>query len=443
MKIQAVWTVFRKEVLDLIRDRRTLIFMVVLPLVLVPGLMYFFGSFTIGSEKKIAEQGSTVAVIGAENAPGLVAFLQNEEKNKFEPEEDSAASAFLIEDRSGVNAFINVTTTVESVEQAHEMIRNEELEAALVIPPDFSARLDQAMSDMAGDREGAKTTFPSDLNLRIDYLSTNDYSKKAYERLEKSLNTYRDRVVGRRLSQAGYDRTMIEPWKNVRSDLATQKEKMGEVLGSILPYMIIILAFSGASFPAIQLGAGEKEQKTLETLLVSAVGRADMVAGKFLTIMITGIISAALSLVGMWYGFTQMGASTGMADLFKVQIDPMSVAFALGLIVPLALVFAGVLLSVSVLARSFREAQSYISPMSFLIILPAFASFLPGIKLNMWLSMVPILNVSLVLRQVLSGKLMQVLPYYFMTIASTLVFAALAIWFCAWMFRREQAIFKL
>lgn len=442
MNIGAVITVFKKEVLDIIRDRRTLIFMIVLPLVLLPFIMYMISSFQINSRKSIAAKSSDIAIIGIEDAPGLVDFLVNQKKAKYEApaDTDEQITEFLIENRSEVNAFINARTDIESLEQAQQMIRNKELHAALVIPPGFENMLKGRVDD-AVEGEG-RMKYDSGLTLRIEFLSTDDNSEKAYDRLQDSLEAYSNRVIDDRLAVAGYDESLIKPWSSERADLATEQEKFGEILGTILPYFIILMTFGGATFPAIQLGAGEKEQKTLETLLSSAVNRADMVAGKFLTIVVTGIISASLSLVGMWYSFSFLGSSAGLKNLFTLQLDVTSMILALLLVIPMALVFAGILLTLSVLAKSYREAQSYIGPLNILVILPAFASFLPGVELNYMLSMVPIVNVSLVLRQILSGKAMEILPYYGVTIASTLVLAGIAIAFCAHMFSKESTVFK-
>jgi sodium transport system permease protein len=443
MNVRAVWIVFSKEILDIIRDRRTFIFMIIMPLVLIPGLFYMMSKFQISSRENMATKNSVVAVIGAEDAPTLIEYLLKEQRERYAATtEDESINAFIIESRSGVNAFLRIVLE-DNVEDVQRRIREKDIDAALVIPPGFESDLFQ--TDTSGDDgdETAITWYPSDLSLRIDYVSTNDFSEKAYQRLVKSLNLYRESVVSERLIKAGYDESLIKPWSNERGDLATQQERSGRILGALLPYLIILMTFAGATFPAIQLGAGEKEQKTLETLLASPVGRAEMVTGKFLTIMLTGIISAALSMAGLYYSFTFMGSGIGMTDVLSMHFDTLSLTLAFLLVVPLTLVFAGILLALSVLARSFREAQGYIGPLNMFVILPAFASLLPGVELNYGLAMAPIVNVSLVLRQILAGRVMEVLPYYLVTVASTLVLAIISILFCAYLFRREQAIFKI
>ena len=438
MNLNAIITVFRKEILDILRDRRTVIFMVLLPLLLLPAIFTMIKNFTISNEKTKAMTSSRVAIVGHADAPELTHFLTSELKLKYEPQgEEGEMDVFLIASKSEANAFIDVRTDIASVEEAQKLIRAEELDAALIIPPGFEAQLKPE-----ADAEGKKK-FTSDLNLRIDYISTEDFSENAYDRLRNSIKIYKDKVVGSRLSEEGFNVSIIEPWKLDRGDMATKQEIGGKLFGSLIPYFLILMTFTGAVFPAISLGAGEKEQKTLESLLASPVGRMEMVIGKFLTIVVTGIISAVLAMTGMVYGFNQLGAGEGIRDMLELQLDTTSIVMALTLLLPLSFVFAGVLLSLSVFAKSYREAQSYIGPLQIFVIFPAFLSMLPGIEINYVLSLIPVANVSLVLQKILGGKAMEVMPYYGVTLASTLVFAAVAIWFCTHMFQKENAIFKV
>jgi sodium transport system permease protein len=437
MNLSAIVTVFRKEILDILRDRRTVIFMVLLPLLLMPAIFTMIKNFTISNEKTKATTSSRVAIVGYADAPELTRFLSDELKAKYEPKGDEEIDVFMIASRSEANAFLEVRTDIASVEEAQKLIRSEELDAALIIPPGFENQLKPE-----ADTEGKKQ-FTSDLNLRIDYISTEDFSDNAYDRLRNSLKVYRERVVAGRLNEAGFNEAIIEPWKLGRGDMATKQEIGGKLFGSLIPYFLILMTFTGAVFPAISLGAGEKEQKTLESLLASPVGRMEMVIGKFLTIVVTGIISAVLAMTGMVYGFNQLGSGEGIRDMLELQLDSTSIVMALSLLLPLSFVFAGVLLSLSVFAKSYREAQSYIGPLQVFVIFPAFLSMLPGIEINYVLSLIPVANVSLVLQKILGGKAMEVLPYYGVTLASTIVFAGIAIWFCTHMFQKENAIFKV
>ena len=425
-----IWIVFRKELLDILRDRRTVIFMILMPLIMMPALIWLMSQFTLSSAKGIAEQNSRVAIVGAEDAPELVAFLTGEEKQRFEPPVDSEFDIFMVEGNSGVNSFIDVTIEPEGTEEGalNDRVKGKDLDAVLVVPPGFESQL-------AGGE--------NNLSVRINYVSTNERSEKAFERLRKSLGTYHRRVVDRRLAGASLAPAAIEPFETSRQDLASGQEKAGELFGRMLPYLIILMTMQGAMFPAISLAAGEKEQKTLETLLSSPASRMELVTGKFGVIVLTGIISALLSLIGLYYGMSMGELGNRLKQIMDLSISVNDIVLALLLVVPLALVFAGVLLTISVFARSYREAQSYMGPLMMVVIIPAFASFLPGVELDFKLALVPVVNVSLVLKEILVGKAMEIIPYYIVTFVSTLVIAVVAIWLCARMFKNENAIFKI
>lgn len=434
MNPKTVIIVFLKEILDIIRDRRTLIFMILLPLIMIPLLFNLMSTFMIGSEKAIASRSSRVAVIGEEYAPQMVRFLKEEEREKSGVSDDPME----VERFSQVNAFLEFEEGVKDLDQSSEMIRDKKVDAVLWIPEDFQSKLNNNEST----------------GILIRYLSTRDNSQRAFRRLSKSLEVYHERTMLARLDaqnsrleghgeQTVEPAVLVNPFNTEPQDIAEEREKAGEIFGRILPYLIILLTFGGAAFPAISMAAGEKEQKTLETLLASPASRAELVTGKFMVIVLTGMISAVLSLVGLYYGMTFGELGQKMKDVFDLHIDATSIALVIFLVIPLAVVFAGLLLTISVFARSYREAQGYMTPLNFLIIIPAFTSFLPGIELNYVLSLVPVMNVSLVLKEVLSGNFATVLPYYSLTFGSTIVFGAITIWLCAWMFKNENAIFKV
>jgi len=261
--------------------------------------------------------------------------------------------------------------------------------------------------------------------------------------VKNSLGAYHKRVVERRLSDANLESSIIKPFETAPHDLATGQEKAGDLFGRLLPYLIILMTMQGAMFPAISMAAGEKEQKTLETLLSCPASRAELITGKFGVIVLTGVISSVLALVGLYYGFSFGELGNRLRTVMSLNIGVMDVVMAVLLVVPLAFVFAGLLLTISVFARSYREAQSYMGPLMMVVIVPAFASFLPGVELNYTLALVPVVNVSLVLKEILAGKGMEILGYYGLTFISTLFFAALAIFLCARMFKKESAIFKV
>jgi sodium transport system permease protein len=266
----------------------------------------------------------------------------------------------------------------------------------------------------------------------------------------------RDRTVSARLQERSLPATLVKPFDFKRQNVAPPEKVGGNFFGGIVPYIIIILCFTGAMYPAMDLTAGEKERGTMETLLCSPVARVNLVLGKFLMVLTGSLASMVLSLVsmgisatlaGMFFasraGSGKMAAGAAMTkatgDLIPT-IDPVGLLGVIGMVFPVAIFFSAVIFTVSLFAKSFKEAQSYIGPMIFIIIMPAVIGMLPGIDLNYQLALVPILNLSLVCKEMLSG----VWHWNFIGLifGSSCVYAAVALGLAVKMFNREDVIFR-
>jgi sodium transport system permease protein len=242
----------------------------------------------------------------------------------------------------------------------------------------------------------------------------------------------------------------------VRAENVAPPEKVGgNMIGGIIPYFFLLLAFTGAMYPAMDLTAGEKERGTMETLLCSPVSRVDLVLGKFLMILTASLGTVACSLASMLLTFSVGGsliaqriggAGTASAQRASEKIasmttlDPLGVVAVLGMVLPMVVLFAAVLFTISLFAKSFKEAQSYVSPLIIVIIMPAAIGMLPGVELNAKLALVPILNVSLASKELVSGVWHW--NYLALIFGSTCTYAAVALALAVKMFNREDVIFR-
>jgi len=225
----------------------------------------------------------------------------------------------------------------------------------------------------------------------------------------------------------------------------------GNLFGGLVPYLIIILCFTGAMYPAIDLTAGEKERGTMETLLCSPVSRVEIVLGKFLLVL-TGSLSAMVFMLlsmGVTAGVAGTmllgtGAKTAAAAGAKAaalpMIDPLGLVGVLAMVFPVAVLFSAVIFTVALFAKSYKEAQSYVAPMMIVVIMPAVIGMLPGIDLNARLALVPLLNLSLVCKEMLSG--IWHWNYIGLIFGSSCVYAAVALAMAVQMFKREEVIFR-
>ena len=197
----------------------------------------------------------------------------------------------------------------------------------------------------------------------------------------------------------------------------------------------------GAMYPALDLGAGEKERGTLETILSSPATRLDIVLGKFLVVMLAAFITAFIALGGMYFGIqTFPDLEPWVLEIVNQMLTLKNIALIMSLILPISAFFSALLLGLSIYAKSFKEAQSIVGPLNIAIIFPALIGTLPGIELNAITSLIPILNVSLASKDIIAGTIN---PYYMLEVyLSLIIFAGLAIFWCVNWFNLESTIFR-
>lgn len=398
MNARNVFVVYRKELMDMLRDRRTLFGMFLFPLILFPIMTVGFGSFMEKMVKKVKAESVSVMLIGAEHAPELARKIRGAEGVEIVP----------------------------ATENFQQLINDKKLRAAVEFPADFGnvARPDGKASA-----------------VKIYFYRTEPRSGTAADRLEEVVREYREGIVTARLALQGLPAAMVKPVETKEENVANAEKVAGNKLGLIIPYMIIVLCLTGAMHPAMDLTAGEKERGTLETILASSVRRGELVMGKFLLVLTVSLTTAIFSLASF-------AMSTALSKDYQQQltrghahtVSMQTIGAVFLLVLPLAVLFSGVLLAVSLFAKNYKEAQGYTGPLLMLAFLPAIAGMLPGVDLNNTLALVPILNVSLVSKEVFTGNF----PWgqIALVFASTCVYAGAALYAAFTMFQREDVLFR-
>ena len=397
MSLKKVKIVYLKEMLDTLRDRRTLISMLLVPILLFPVLMFGMSSLVITFAKKAEEKPARVTILGKENAPHLSLKLSQNEKFT------------ILEEKDYENA-----------------IQEKRIEAALVFSDNFEQRIENEDTAQAV----------------IYYDMAEIKSDMAVQKIGNLLRDYEDSVVNQRLNKRKIEKSLLHP-VNIKRENVAPKEKMGGLMLSMFfPYIIIILALTGAMYPAIDLTAGEKERGTMETILVSPATRGELALGKFFCVMTTSVITAVLATLSMGLsvgiGFAQMNPFT--PEEAQLSIKFASIVIILILFLPISALFSSLLLSISLFAKSYKEAQSYITPLMIVVIMPAMISFMPGVELNLALAFVPIINVSLALKDVLLGTYK--IGFIALIFLSTVIYASFSIFITRRLFEKEQVLFR-
>tara|TARA_B110000240_G_scaffold191328_1_gene233800 strand:- start:2289 stop:3053 length:765 start_codon:yes stop_codon:yes gene_type:complete len=237
-------------------------------------------------------------------------------------------------------------------------------------------------------------------------------------------------------------KALIEPILLEKVNTADDRENWGEKIGAMLPYMLFIICLGGAMAPATDIGAGEKERGTLETLLISPIDRNKIVMGKFLTIGFAGTMTALITVMSMviWGLVLSQGMAIKLVTDFMAQIAMVDFLLIFLMLVPVVAIFSSVLLSISIYAKSFKEAQSYMGPMTILVIVPVMLSMLPGVELKGGWAWVPLTNVSLAMKELVKGTM----DYYqlFAIFGSTVIIAGALFAFCVYWFNQEKVLFR-
>lgn len=392
-------SIFKKELIDVLRDRRTLMFMVVIPILITPLLIIGSIKFQEYQNKKSEEKILKIAYI-------------NESEDSLTKE--------LLSDQKGVKIIEGVP--IDSIES---YIKSDSLQGGLYLGKDFLKKI--------------KTNSSGDVKI---YYKSSDLMSKSKKRIQAALDIYKEKIIAERLKQLNVDGQILEPITITNIDMATAKETMGKAIGGFIPYVLVMFIFLGAMYPAIDLGAGEKERGSLETLLSSPATKFEITMGKLLVVSLTGIVSGLVSVLGI-------SSSLFFIDKIPVQIqetileliNPFMIFSIIILMIPIAIFFASMLLSISFYARSFKEAQSLMGPLNMVIIVPLFLSLGPGMEMDHATALMPLINVGLLTKEILAGSVE--LIYFIETLFSLLFCAAIGIWFSVFWFKKENTIFRV
>ena len=401
-----MWLVFQKEIKELLRDRKTLFFMVALPLLLFPlifgGVAYFSGKAIEKAQTRVL----TYAVIGDEYAPILSAKITAQD---------------------GLKRYVTKIQS-DNVSAITNLVKSEKVDFVLVIPNTFN-------DDILKIGQNKLTLYLNDAGLNMVQRRLN----KIIDNLAES---NRDKAFISLGIAEEIQQGLLEPIVIDKISTADKREDLGEKIGGLIPYMIFILCLQGAMLPATDIGAGEKERGTLETLLISPISRNQLVLGKFFTIAFAGVTSAMVTVGSLfvWGVLLSQGMAIELIKEFMSAISALDFVLMFAMLIPVVAIFSAVLLSMSIYAKSFKEAQGYMTPLVFIVIIPVILAMLPGIKLEGIYAWVPLMNVALAIKELIKGTMdyMALIPIFL----STTAIAGLLLTFCIYWFNREKVLFR-
>jgi sodium transport system permease protein len=387
MRFHIFWTVVKREVNDMLRDKRSLFTMVLLPTIVFPVLFGVLGRFTSDAEKRASQEATTVAVAAGEMPEGIAQTLK-----------DSGLQAVPFED---------VRNAVREKVTATGFVWNGEKKLATIVV----------------DR-------------------TRQASSLAAQKLRDALTAHQQKLVAERLRAANLGPEVMKPFSMDSDNIASERKMGGYLVGTMLGYIVIMLMFSGGMHPAVDMTAGEKERKTLEALIATPARRTEIVMGKILACVTATYVTALLTTGSLFWSLTSglmplEGTDKLMGDL---RLDAKTVVLTLGTLFPVALMAGSLMVAIATAARSFKEAQSYLTPLIMLVLFPSLLGGLPGMDLSPALSLVPIFNTSQLLKAILQGE--AEMTTFAIANAANFVYAAICFWLAVRAFNDERVLFR-
>lgn len=389
MTPSVVLAILRRELRDVLRDRRTLITNFVMPIVFYPLLM--IGMAALGKAERDRLDATSLPVVVREDGKVLSAFDPSTAPAEF--------SARLAEDKRLVPS---------TPADPNAALAAGEVLAIIDIPGDLAKRV----------REGVAT------EVGVTLYTSDPLSGEVSDAVERAVSAFRGTIA---------------PLERKLTDLSPPNERGAAILGGILGIILVTFALSATLLPAIDLVAGEKERGTLEALLISPASRTDIVVGKFLTVLVVATASTAVSLGSLAFSTNSM--LSGLDTKTPVEISMTAAQFGaifLALVL-VASLFASLGLAVSAFARSFKEAQTWLGPLMFVAFPLCFLAMPQTATLHAFV-FVPLTNVALLVKDMLRGQA-QALDVVFV-IAEMAVLAAVALAWTISLFRREDVIFR-
>lgn len=368
-----IGVVFRKEVREMFRDRRVIVGAFVVPILLIAFMIRMVGSI---ESSVTTNRASQIAVLAGTESSVLIEGLKKLPGSSIQ--------------------------TVQSEEEGKQAVRSGEARLFLALTNDFNTKI---QSDQA--------------KVQAFHDSSQPLSEIALRTVESVVDEVNRRLAVTELESRGIPEVTLQRIAVDPVDTAKPQPEGTAFLASLLPYMIVLWAFYGGVSSVSDMMAGEKERGTLETLLLSPVSRREIAWGKALALGLICLLSSLSAVVGVLLSSVLAGEAVR-----EFQLDAMGAVAILAQVLPLVAMFTAMLFAVSAWAKNMREAQTYLTSVSFIVLVPAIFSNMigfTGIDRSPWIGWVPILSTGVGLRDALLAK-----PNWMLVLSSGLVHLAIA-----------------
>ncbi|MGA4606685.1 ABC transporter permease [Pseudoalteromonas maricaloris] len=402
-----MFEVFLKEIRELLRDRKTLFFVIALPMLVFPVIMALVGFMASQAAMEAKQEVHTYYIVNE-------AYAEKFSEQVFYHKSFKKYAGEL---------------KLDSVEALSDAVRRGVIDVGVFIPSDPVENLE------SGVKSEWKIVFNDAQSINF-----------IYDRLSKLAKKFSDELRAAKLTSLGLSQAeqvaVLQPISITKVDTADKRENLGEKLGAFIPYMLIPLVLMGASYPAIDLGAGEKERGTLETLLLTPISRTELVLGKFLTVLSSSIFCALITVSSMalWIGIASSFVELDVIKNAFSSVALIDFVLIFALLLPVAVMLSSLTLAISIYARTFKEAQNYMGPLSMGIFIPIVMSLMPNMELTAKTALIPITNVALAIKEIIKGTVDY--GYVALIFGASAVLATGLLVCCVKWFNKETVLFR-
>ena len=392
-----------KEIKHLFRDTKTIVQTVVVPTFITPlligAIFWYVGSIATEETKKTYD----ISVYSSSESP-LIAELNNS-------------------DRLAI-------TKEDSLEAVIEAVTFDESEIGLVFDDSF-------VDDLTSNNSAQLTIYSKDI----------DTFSQAKSIVSNIVDDYEESIRNNRLELLNLDENYVNPITINEEDLTTEEESAGSIFGALLALFFVMYVISGSMYPAIDLGAGEKERGTMETLISTNISSVDIIIGKMLSVTSSAILTATFSMLGfaipilVIFLFYADSVNEYLFGLLSAIVNPVALIGVFVLIIPLSVFMGAFLLAISVYAKTPKEAGLLLGNVLIVFIIPCYVPLInPGLELDFVGALIPCYNLALITNNLIAGTVDWFL--YSVALLSTIVYCIVAIYITYIMFDDENVIFR-
>lgn len=397
MNFKIISSLYKKEILDIFRDKKTIIIMLVVPLLLYPAIFFFAAQISVSIMTEAQEKTYDIVLDFDEGRDKIIEII-NDDTDEYEYS-------------------LNV---VENTDDCETALAEKEINAYV-----------------SAEEIDGKTTY------NIYYLSSDTDSASVAPMINDILTEYRNLLRIEKIEAEGLNSdTVLYPIEINENDTASSEQSVGYLLGSILPVILVVIIVMSATYPATDITAGEKERGTLETMLTLPITGREIFSSKFMAVATITVFSAFINILSMGIVTGFMYTSL-MSSSEEISINISSFIPALLIVVLCVIIFAmfisALTMGICAMAKSFKEAQNYMTPFTLIIMIAGYVSFIPSIKLTTTTAIIPVLNICLMIKQLLSFEynIMSILLVFI----SNILYAVIAILILSNMYDSESIMF--